>query len=57
MSTVRLCLSPCGHVPENFLFYYFLVANEQIGQGTGATKGDAGEAAAQAAYENLSRAP
>jgi len=36
--------------------HYFLVAKEQIGQGIGPTKGDAGEAAAQSAYESLSRA-
>jgi len=55
MSTVSLCLSPCSYVPE-ILSLCFLVAKEQIGQGTGATKGDAAEAAAEAAYENLSRA-
>ena len=44
-----------SHIPKVHLLY-FLVANEEIGQGTGVTKGDAGEAAAQAAYERLSPA-
>lgn len=54
MSTVSHANSLCSHVQTSSS--KFLVVKEQIGQGTGVTKGDAGEAAAQAAYESLSRA-